>query len=48
MHSLHLVWNLHPDGGFAGEGILPSKIVRFALTSGSGIGIALNKAFVYG
>ena len=25
--SGHLVWNLHPFGGFAGLGISPSKII---------------------
>jgi hypothetical protein len=46
MHSEQRVWNLQPLGGFAGEGMLPSKIIRSVFNSGSGIGIALKRAFV--
>jgi len=46
MHSLHLVWNLQPEGGFAGDGMLPSRIILSIFTLGSGMGIAENKAFV--
>ncbi len=45
-HSLQRVWNLHPDGGLAGDGILPSRMIRFIFTVGSGTGIALNSALV--
>ena len=41
LHALTAaVWNLHPAGGLAGEGISPFKRIRSFLTSGSGIGIA--------
>ena len=48
MQEEHLVWNLHPLGGLAGEGISPSRIILFILASGFGTGTAENKAFVYG
>ena len=42
--------NLHPDGGSIGDGTSPFKIILFlALDAlGSGIGMADNKALVYG
>ena len=40
------VWNLHPEGGFAGEGIDPFRSIRSILAVGSGIGMAENSARV--
>jgi len=48
MHSLQRVWNLHPFGGLAGEGMSPLKIILSILASGFGTGTAENNAFVYG
>ena len=42
---LQRVWNLQPDGGFAGEGMLPSRIMRFILAAGSGTVVALSSAW---
>ena len=45
-HSRQRVWNLQPEGGLAGDGMLPSRMMRFIFTVGSGIGIAENSAWV--
>lgn len=39
------VWNLHPSGGFAGDGIDPSSTIRFIFASGSGIGNCREQGF---
>src|SRR5699024_4208669 len=44
----HVVWNVHPDGGLAGLGISPLKMILSLLSVGSGIGTADNNAFVEG
>ena len=38
------VWNLHPAGGLAGEGMLPWRMIRCSCASGSGMGMAENSA----
>src|SRR5690606_6651097 len=44
------VWNLHPDGGFAGDGRSPWSRMRSrrSSASGSGRGTADMRALVYG
>src|SRR5438445_635491 len=44
------VWNLHPDGGLTGDGISPLSVIgaRSFSTIGSGTGIELSRALVYG
>ena len=46
----HRVWKTHPDGGFAGLGIVPWRMTRSRVASivGSGMGTADKSAFVYG
>ena len=41
------VWNTHPEGGAAGLGMAPSRIVRsrFRSTAASGMGTADSSAF---
>ena len=48
--SQQRVWNRHPDGGLAGDGTSPRRIIRLRVlsTRGSGIGTALTSATVYG
>src|SRR6266849_9979037 len=42
------VWNRHPEGGLMGLGTSPSRMIRFRLTAGSGMGTAESSASVYG
>jgi len=48
--KLHLVLNLHPEGGFNGEGNSPcaENLSHGGGAKGSGCGIASIKALVYG
>ena len=41
-------WNAQPSGGSAASGISPRGRSRATVRSGSGSGIALSSAFVYG
>lgn len=44
----HLGWKWHPEGGLAGEGTSPSKRIIFLPFPGSILGMAENRARVYG
>ena len=46
MQLAQRVWNLHPDGGLAGEVMEPSSTIRSSLAVGSGLGMAEKRALV--
>ena len=47
MNRWQRVWNTHPDGGLAGLGISPARLIRVA-GSPSTVGTADSSASVYG
>ena len=43
---LHRVWKQQPAGGFRGLGTSPPRVPDILVTSGSGMGMASNRAWV--